>query len=125
MGGPRDKPEHLRQTPEHLHLGSAAGRFLLLAATEFLEQCHRAVRGLTHVEIAKAGEFDDFACRRHADHRVAVFAPSLQVAQDRQEVIFQKEHAGNHEIRFCDVGFAALNQVIVARIFGCCMQAQG
>ena len=105
-------------------MGGAAGGFLLFAATKFFEQRHRPVRGLAHVEIAKSGQLDDFACGRHADHRVAVLAPSLQVAQDRQEVVFQKEHAGDHDICFGDVRFAAIDQVIVAGVFRCRMQAK-
>ena len=113
----RNKAQHLRQAAQHLHLRGAAGGGFFFAAAQLFEQRHRAAGGLEHVELAQARELGDFGGRGDADHGVALHAPRAQGFQDGQEMVFQKQHAGHHNVGLRDVGLAAGDQGVVACVF--------
>ena len=122
-----NKAQHLRQTPQHLHLRSPACGGLAFAAAlaaKFLQERHRAAGRLAHVESARAGELDHLAGRGDADHGVAGVSAGLQVAQDGVEVLLQEEHAGDHDIGLRDVVAATLCGLRVACEFRGRMQRQ-
>ena len=124
LSGARNESQHLRNAPQHLHLRRTARSGLLLVSAQLLEQRHRPAGGLGHVEVAEPGELDDLTGRRHADHGVAVLPPRAQVVEDRQEVVFEEEHAGHDDVGFGDVRLAALDGGGVARVLGRGMQRQ-
>ena len=123
-----DEAQHLRQAAQHLHLRGTAGGWLVLAllapTAKLLEQRHRAAGRLAHVEVAQPGEAGDLGRRGHADHRVAMVAACLQRGQDRQEMVLQEQHAGDHDVGRLDVGDAARGGGVVPGIFGRRMQRE-
>ena len=124
MRGTRNKAQHLRQAAQHLHLRGATGGGLFFAATQLFQQGHGAAGGLAHIELAQARELRHFGGAGHANHGVALHATLAQIVQDRQEVVFQKQHASDHDVGLGDVLFAACNQGLITRIFRCGVQAE-
>ena len=124
LRGARHKAQHLRNAAQHLHLRGAAGGGLALVAAQLLEQRHRPAGRLAHVEVTEPRELDDLGRRGHADHRVAMLAARLQRRQDRQEMVFQKQHAGDDDVGLRDVGLAAGNGGVVAGVLGRRMQRE-
>ena len=118
LRGTGNESQHLRQPPQHLHLGGAAGGGLLLVAAQLLEQRHRPGGRLVHVEMAGQRQLHDLGGRCHADHGVAVVAPCAQVGQDRQEVLLQEQHARDDDVAPSDVGPAAFDLVGLAGELG-------
>ena len=119
-----NKAQHLRQAAQHLHLRRTPGGGLFFAAAQFFQQRHRAAGGLAHIELAQARELGDFGGRGDANHGVALHAPGAQIVQDGQEMVFQKQHASHHDVRLGDIGLAARNPLVVARVFRRGVQTQ-
>ena len=118
-----DEAQHLRQTAQHFHLRSAPGCSLVFAATtQFFEQSHRAAGGLVHVEITQPGQLDHLGRRGHANHGITAQSAAAQVIQNWQEMVLQKQHAGDHDVGLGNVGPAAGNGSLVAGVFGGGMQ---
>ena len=126
LGGAWNETQHLWQAPQHLHLRCATcSLFFLPAAAQLLQKCHGPTGWLFHVEIAQAGELDHLAGRRHTDHGVTVLAPCAQILKNRQEVVLEKQHAGNNDIGPSDIGLAARDQIVVSSVLRCGVKAQG
>ena len=122
--GTRNKTQHLWNTTQHLHLRRTASGCFFFGTAQFFQQRHRPAGGLVHIKLAKPGQFDHLGSRHHADHGIAVVTSSTQVVQNRQEMVFEEQHARDNDIGLCDVGLAACNSSVVAGIFRCGMHRQ-
>ena len=118
MGRARNEAQQLRQAAQHLHLcGATRGGLVFAAATQFLQQGHGAAGGFAHVKLTKACQLCHFRGTGHANHRIAVHATGAQIVQDRQKVVFKKQHAAQHNVGRGNVGFAFGDERIVASVF--------
>jgi hypothetical protein len=83
---------------KQLHLLFARLRRRFLGAAQLLEQLHRPCRGLHHVQIAHAGQLDDFLGRDDPDHRIAVGAARLQIGQDGRDMFLDEQEVRDDDI---------------------------
>ena len=99
LRGAGDEAQQLGQFAQHTHLARTGGSSpLALIAAQLLQQRHRALRFLTHIELADAGELHHLGAAHQVEHGVTMRTAGSELRQNQLRVVFQEQHGGDHDI---------------------------
>ena len=115
--GARDEAQQLRQFAQHFHLPLAAGAATFLLAAQPLQQAHQALGFGGHIKPAHPCHARDLRGRKAAHQRITIEPPRRDRTLHQFEVIFQKQHAGDDDIRACNIRMAGGQRRFIARKF--------
>ena len=119
-----NEAQQLGDLPQHLHLARTRRTGLRLLAAQALQEPEHAAGRVGHVELAQLRQLDDFGRRQRAHGHIVGLARLFQPGLDDLDMVFEKNHVGDHDVGGGNVLARPRHRILVARPFGHRMQAQ-